>query len=326
MPEGDTVFRTAATCARPWWGTTLTRCDIRVPRYATVDLSGRVVDEVLSRGKHLFIRVGDASIHSHLKMDGSWRVTRGRQTRAGRPHGPDHPGDRRRPGRRSRSGRARGARPRARPGRGRPPRAGSARRRLGSPARGGEPGRRPGPPRSPPRCWISGCWPGWATCTATSCVSCSAGCPPARSAPARPTPRHDPHARDVVGQPVTDQPQTTGNRRPGEELWVYGRAGRPCRRCGTRSGARSPPTRPGTGLRTGVRRASASRTPGRRRDLRHLLGHQRVEALDRRAVHPDRPEVVGPVQRRTPSVPGRWGRPGRSPRRCPPAAPHRPHA
>jgi endonuclease-8 len=30
---------------------------------------------VYSRGKHLFIRVGPASIHSHLKMDGSWRVT-----------------------------------------------------------------------------------------------------------------------------------------------------------------------------------------------------------------------------------------------------------
>ena len=30
-------------------GKTLTRCDIRVPRYATVDLSGHVVDEVLSR-------------------------------------------------------------------------------------------------------------------------------------------------------------------------------------------------------------------------------------------------------------------------------------
>ena len=26
---------------------------------------------------------------------------------------------------------------------------------------------------------------------------------------------------------------TTGSRRPGEGLWVYGRAGRPCRRCGT---------------------------------------------------------------------------------------------
>jgi endonuclease VIII len=46
----------------------------RVPRFATVDLTGQVVDEVLSRGKHLFIRVGRVSIHSHLKMDGSWRV------------------------------------------------------------------------------------------------------------------------------------------------------------------------------------------------------------------------------------------------------------
>lgn len=74
MPEGDTVFRTAATLRDALVGRTLTSCDIRVPRYATVDLSGQVVDEVLSRGKHLFIRVGSASIHSHLKMDGSWRI------------------------------------------------------------------------------------------------------------------------------------------------------------------------------------------------------------------------------------------------------------
>ena len=26
---------------------------------------------------------------------------------------------------------------------------------------------------------------------------------------------------------------TTGDARPGRESWVYGRAGRPCRRCGT---------------------------------------------------------------------------------------------
>lgn len=74
MPEGDTVFRTAAKLREVLAGRTLTRCDIRVPRYATVDLSGHTVEEVISRGKHLFIRVGPASIHSHLKMDGSWRV------------------------------------------------------------------------------------------------------------------------------------------------------------------------------------------------------------------------------------------------------------
>src|ERR1700727_2103162 len=74
MPEGDTVFRTAEALRKALVGRTLTRCDVRVPRYATVDLSGHVVDEVFSRGKHLFIRVGSASIHSHLKMDGSWKV------------------------------------------------------------------------------------------------------------------------------------------------------------------------------------------------------------------------------------------------------------
>lgn len=84
MPEGDTVFHTAATLREALSGKTLTRCDVRVPRYATVDLTGQRVDEVLSRGKHLFIRVGDASIHSHLKMDGSWRVTgTDRPSRAG---------------------------------------------------------------------------------------------------------------------------------------------------------------------------------------------------------------------------------------------------
>lgn len=82
MPEGDTVFRTAANLRDALVGKTLTRCDIRVPRYATVDLTGHIVDEVISRGKHLFIRVGPASIHSHLKMDGAWRVSpTGRPTR-----------------------------------------------------------------------------------------------------------------------------------------------------------------------------------------------------------------------------------------------------
>ncbi|CAJ1584929.1 endonuclease VIII Nei2 [[Mycobacterium] wendilense] len=76
MPEGDTVFRTADKLRTALVGKALTRCDVRVPRYATVDLSGQVVDEVLSRGKHLFIRVDNASIHSHLKMDGSWQTGR----------------------------------------------------------------------------------------------------------------------------------------------------------------------------------------------------------------------------------------------------------
>jgi endonuclease-8 len=78
------VWHTAAVLRDTLVGKALTRCDIRVPRYATVDLTGQVVDEVVSRGKHLFIRVGTASIHSHLKMDGSWQVNPvGKPSRAG---------------------------------------------------------------------------------------------------------------------------------------------------------------------------------------------------------------------------------------------------
>jgi endonuclease-8 len=74
MPEGDTVYQTAARLRRALEGRVLKQSDFRVPAYATVDLSGRRVDEVVSRGKHLLIRVGDRSIHSHLKMEGSWEV------------------------------------------------------------------------------------------------------------------------------------------------------------------------------------------------------------------------------------------------------------
>src|SRR3981189_1427228 len=74
MPEGDTVWHTATILRDALTGRALTRCDIRVPKYATVGLTGQVVDEVISRGKHLFIRVGDASVHSHLKMDGAWLI------------------------------------------------------------------------------------------------------------------------------------------------------------------------------------------------------------------------------------------------------------
>jgi endonuclease-8 len=76
MPEGDTVFQTAARLRLALDGETLTRTDFRVPRFATLDLAGRTVDEVLARGKHLLIRVGDLTIHSHLTMEGSWRVFR----------------------------------------------------------------------------------------------------------------------------------------------------------------------------------------------------------------------------------------------------------
>jgi endonuclease-8 len=76
MPEGDTVWRTAHHLHEALAGRQLTRTDFRVPAFATVDLTGEVVEEVVSHGKHLLIRTSRHSIHSHLKMEGAWHVYR----------------------------------------------------------------------------------------------------------------------------------------------------------------------------------------------------------------------------------------------------------
>ena len=56
-------------------GKVLTRSDFRVPRFATADLSGQTVTEAISRGKHLLTRTDACvTVHTHLRMDGSWRV------------------------------------------------------------------------------------------------------------------------------------------------------------------------------------------------------------------------------------------------------------
>ena len=74
MPEGDNVWQTARRLGA-LSGEELTRTDFRVPSVATVDLSGRRVLETVSRGKHLLTRVeGGTTIHTHLKMEGRWDV------------------------------------------------------------------------------------------------------------------------------------------------------------------------------------------------------------------------------------------------------------
>ncbi|MEH3075470.1 MAG: hypothetical protein PGN11_02125 [Quadrisphaera sp.] len=81
MPEGDVVWRSAQRLHAALAGRALERSDLRWPSLATVDLRGRVVDEVVSRGKHLLLRVGGGdgadqplTLHSHLRMEGSWHV------------------------------------------------------------------------------------------------------------------------------------------------------------------------------------------------------------------------------------------------------------
>lgn len=81
MPEGDAVWRTARTLDQALSGATLVRTDFRWPTLATVDLAGATVVETVSRGKHLLTRLDSPqltpprlTLHTHLKMEGSWRV------------------------------------------------------------------------------------------------------------------------------------------------------------------------------------------------------------------------------------------------------------
>ena len=77
MPEGDTVWLTAHRLHQALAGRPLTVSDFRVPALATVDLRGRSVTEVLARGKHILTRLDDdLTVHSHLRMDGSWYISR----------------------------------------------------------------------------------------------------------------------------------------------------------------------------------------------------------------------------------------------------------
>ncbi|GGO91561.1 Fpg/Nei family DNA glycosylase [Wenjunlia tyrosinilytica] len=86
MPEGDTIWLTARRLHEALAGRALTTADLRVPKLATVELAGRRVEEVVSRGKHLLARVeGGLTLHSHLRMDGSWHVYSGGQRWQGGP-------------------------------------------------------------------------------------------------------------------------------------------------------------------------------------------------------------------------------------------------
>ena len=75
MPEGDTVYRTAHRLDQALRGAPLTTSDLRWPELSTIDLVGRQTLEVVPRGKNILQRVeGGVTIHSHLRMEGQWRV------------------------------------------------------------------------------------------------------------------------------------------------------------------------------------------------------------------------------------------------------------
>lgn len=69
------MWRVARRLDRTLSGRTVSSSDVRVPRYATADLSGREVLTTVPRGKHLLTRFsGGLTLHTHLRMDGEWAV------------------------------------------------------------------------------------------------------------------------------------------------------------------------------------------------------------------------------------------------------------
>ena len=86
MPEGDTVYLAGRRLDHALAGHTLVGSDFRIPNLATVDLTGREVLEVDSRGKHLLFRFDDmTTLHTHFRMDGTWHLYRPGQPWRGGP-------------------------------------------------------------------------------------------------------------------------------------------------------------------------------------------------------------------------------------------------
>ena len=81
MPEGDTIHSAARRVGAALVGKEIVSIETPQPRHALdrwpERLDGRAVRAVDARGKHLFIRFeGDLTLHSHLRMTGSWGVYR----------------------------------------------------------------------------------------------------------------------------------------------------------------------------------------------------------------------------------------------------------
>lgn len=79
MPEGDTVWRTAYTLNRVFSRTRVTGFYSSIPQVhraaRRMELVGQMVEQVYARGKHLLIRFSSGSVlHTHLRMTGSWHI------------------------------------------------------------------------------------------------------------------------------------------------------------------------------------------------------------------------------------------------------------
>jgi endonuclease-8 len=80
-PEGDSIFRAARTLERALAGRTVTRFESVFPRLTRVDddtpIRGRTIERVEARGKHLVVWFsGDLVLRTHMRMNGSWHIYR----------------------------------------------------------------------------------------------------------------------------------------------------------------------------------------------------------------------------------------------------------
>lgn len=82
MPEGDAVLRTAQRLHEALAGEVVTDWELRWPGAPTTSARGRRTVGVVARGKHLLHRLDDGTtLHTHLRMEGRWRVRRPDQVR-----------------------------------------------------------------------------------------------------------------------------------------------------------------------------------------------------------------------------------------------------
>jgi endonuclease-8 len=81
MPEGDTIFRAARTLDRALRGTAVTRFESVLPALTRVDddrpIAGRTIESVRAAGKHLLVAFsGGLTLRTHMRMNGSWHIYR----------------------------------------------------------------------------------------------------------------------------------------------------------------------------------------------------------------------------------------------------------
>lgn len=77
MPEGDSVFRLRRRLEAATLGAQVRDGELRSGNAAGRSLAGRFIESYDTHGKHLLTRFDDGfTLHTHLRMQGSWTLTR----------------------------------------------------------------------------------------------------------------------------------------------------------------------------------------------------------------------------------------------------------